>query len=449
MKPRLFFISLPLVCSIFVFVAWAQTTPPTVILTTPPGMQRGTTTTLVIEGTDLTGASAIVFSEPGLSGKILSVNAIPKEKWAPDSKPSTGVKSYFEEPAREEATVEVSAEKWTAIGTHAFRFITPHGSSSPGRIDVAAFPETGEREPNNSRQQAQPIVLPVTINGTILKAGDFDEFGFEAKKGQEIVFLVNAAGIGSTLDPVIEVFDSQGRILVTNLEEKGKTAIGCRIPEDGNYRVRINDYLKSGSLRHVYRLTVGEFPFLKDRYPLGLKAGTTHAIQVSGYNLGQTRVVSPEPFGLAPGKIMDIVTLGASTSQGDSVNVLPLAIGRYDEIEETGRNNTPESAQELKVPITVNGRITRDSSGVALPDYYRFSATKGQKIILETAANRLGSPLDSVIEILDAKGNLLPRVTARAIWKSQITLFDRDSKSPGLRIAGAQTLRLDDLCGGW
>ena len=444
MKPRRFLISLPMVFSIVVFVAWAQTTPPTVIFTTPPGMQRGSTTTLVIEGTDLTGASAIAFSEPGLSGRILSVNPIPKEQWAPDTKPSTGVKTYFEEPARMQATVEVSAEKWTAIGTHSFRFITPHGSSSPGKIDVAAFPEIKEREANNSPQEPQPIVLPVTINGTILKAGDFDEFKFEAKKDQEIVFLVNAAGIGSALDPVIEVFDSRGRVLVTNLEEKGKTAMGCRIPEDGDYRVRVNDYLKSGGLRHVYRLTVGEFPFLKDRYPLGLKAGTAEAIHVSGYNLGETRAVTPEPFGLAPGKIMDIVALGASTSQGDSVNVLPLAIGPYDEVEETGRNSTPESAQELKVPITVNGRITRDSSGAALPDYYRFSARKGQKIILETATNRLGSPLDSVIEVLDAKGNLVPRVTARAVWKSQITLFDRDSKSPGLRIAGAQTLRLDD-----
>ncbi len=444
MKPRRLIISLPLVCCIFVFMARAQTTPPTVILTAPAGIQRGTTTTLVIEGTDLTGASAIVFSEPGLSGRVLSVTAIPKEKWAPDSKPSTGVKTYFEEPARMEATVEVSAEKWTAMGTHLFRFITPHGSSTPGRMDVAAFPEIGEREPNNSRQQAQSIVLPVTINGTILKPGDFDEFAFEAKKNQEIVFLVNAAGIGSTLDPVIEVFDSEGRILITNLEEKGKTAIGCRIPEDGNYQVRINDYLKSGSLRHVYRLTVGQFPFLKGLYPLGLKAGTTDAIHVSGYNLGKTRAVSPEPFGLGPGRIMDIVTLGATTSQGDSVNVLPLAIGRYDELEESGRNNTLESAQELEVPITVNGRITRNSAGVALPDYYRFSAKKGQGIVLETAANRLGSPLDSVIEVLDARGNLVPRVTARAVWKSQITLFDRDSKSPGLRIAGAQTLKLDD-----
>jgi hypothetical protein len=440
---------LPLVLLPFALLVQAQTTPPTISFTTPPGIQRGTTATIVIEGTDLTGARAIVFSEPGLSGRILSVHAVPEEKLSLESKPSSGVKPYFEEPAKMEATVEVSAEKWTAIGIHSFRFITPHGSSTPGKIDVAAFPEIGEREPNNSQNQAQHITLPVTINGAILKAGDFDEFEFEAKQDQEIVFLVNSGGIGSALDPVVEVFDSQGRQLMTNLEEKGSPAIGCKIPADGRYLVRINDYLKGGSLRHTYRLTVGQFPFLKGLYPLGLRAGTTHPIQVSGYNLGVTRNVSPEPFGLASGKIMDIGTLGVSTPQGDSMNVLPIAIGRYEESEETGHNNTPELAQDLKAPITVNARITRDSLGNALPDYYRFSAKKGQLFILETAASRLGSPLDSVIEVLDARGNLVPRVTARSVWKSQITLFDRDSKSPGLRIAGAQTLGLDDyvVCG--
>ena len=38
-------------------VAASQTTPPTVTFTTPPGLQRGTTGTFVIEGTDLAGAT--------------------------------------------------------------------------------------------------------------------------------------------------------------------------------------------------------------------------------------------------------------------------------------------------------------------------------------------------------------------------------------------------------
>jgi hypothetical protein len=141
---------------------------------------------------------------------------------------------------------------------------------------------------------------------------------------------------------------------------------------------------------------------------------------------------------------MDVGGLSVPTEKGEAANVLPIAIGRYDEIEEDGRNNSLETAFALKVPVTVNARVGRDASGNPQPDYYRFAARKGQRLILETAAARLGSPMDSLIEVLDAKGNLVPRLTARPVWKSQIILFDRDSKSPGLRIAQPQVLELDD-----
>ncbi|MFN8007826.1 MAG: hypothetical protein U0V70_12515 [Terriglobia bacterium] len=444
MKNRPFFLLAVIFHVFFLPVVLAQTTPPTVSFTTPPGIQKGTTTKLLIEGTDLTGATAIVFSEPGLHGKILSVRDVPKEKAVQDMKPAGGVKPYFEEPVKMEALVEISAQPWMATGTHTFRFITPHGSSTPGKLDVGAFPEVSEIEPNNSPEGAQLLQFPVTVNGTVLKSGDIDEFRFEGKKGQEIVIAIKAGALGSMLDPVVEIRDSQDKVLASSLEDKRSAAIGCNLPADGIYRIIVNDYLQGGSLRHFYRLTIGQFPLLTRLYPLGLQAGVSRPIQVWGYNLGDTRTVSPEPFGLMPGKLMDIGAVGAKSSWGESINVLPVAIGRFAEIEENQNNHSPQTAQEIQVPLTVNGRITRDASGTGLPDYYRFSAKKGETFILETAAGRLGSPLDSVIEVLDSTGKPVPRVTARAVWKSQIVLFDRDSKSPGLRIAGAQALGLED-----
>src|SRR3990172_263617 len=99
---RSFLILIPILLQ-FVSGVYPQTTPPTVAFTTPPGLQRGSTVTVIIEGTDLTGARAIVFSEPGLSGRILSINEVPKEKWVSEAKPTSGVKPYFEEPTRMEA----------------------------------------------------------------------------------------------------------------------------------------------------------------------------------------------------------------------------------------------------------------------------------------------------------------------------------------------------------
>jgi hypothetical protein len=425
-------------------VVSSQTTPPTVNFTTPPGIQRGTTATFVIEGTDLSGANDIVFSEPGLKGKILSVSEVPQSRLALETKKVSVVRPYFDEPVKVQATVEITAEPWMALGTQQFRIITPHGSSTPGRLVVSAYPELQEREPNDAMSQGQDVSLPATVNGLILKPGDYDHFGFRALAGQEIVFLITAGEVGSSLDPVMELYDAQGKRVASNIDEGDRSSLGFKIPLDGRYTVRVGDYQQNGSIRHFYRLSLGPFPFLKGRYPLGLKAGTTRDFEVWGYNLGETRTAAPQPFGMMPGKVMEVGALLAQTQAGETVNALPIAIGRYEEVEETGQNSSLQTAQELSSPVTVNGRIALDASGKPSADYYKFTARKGQKLILEIAASRLGSPLDSVVEVLDQTGRVVPRVTARAVYKTQITLRDRDSSSPGLRLFQPTGLELND-----
>jgi len=420
----------------------AQTTPPTISFTSPAGMQRGTSGIFLIEGTGLADASEIVFSEPGLTGRILDVGEVPESRLALETKVTVVAKPYFEDPVKMQARVEIKADDWMATGPHLFRMITPRGSSTPGRLVVSTFPEREEKEPNDAFPGAQNLTLPVTVNGVVLAAGDGDYYRFQATVGQEVVLQINTTG--STLDPLMDLFDADGKLLTSNRQEQNRSVIGYRVVRDGWYTARVSDYLQGGSLRHFYRLTLGETPFITSRYPLGLKAGTKRPFQVRGFNLGKTSTATPEPFGLVAGKVMDVGALSVSTEKGEAANVLPIAIGRYDEVEEDGRNNALDAALALKVPVTVNARIGRDASGSSQPDYYRFSARKGQRLILETAAGRLGSPMDSLIEVLDAKGNLVPRLTARPVWKSQIILFDRDSKSPGLRIAQPQVLELDD-----
>ena len=400
--------------------------------------------TFVVEGTDLAGATGIVFSEPGLTGRILSISDVPESKLALEPKAIRTVRSYFDEPANVQATIKIDSEAWMSPGTHQFRVITPHGSSTPGRLVVSLYPELEEREPNDRLSQAQELSLPITVNGVISTPGDADDFSFQARAGQEIVCLVSAAGLGSSIDPLLELLDPQGKRVARNLEERDRTALGVKIPSDGRYTVRVADYQENGSIRHFYRLTVGQLPFLKGRHPLGLKAGTTRDFAVWGYNLAGVKSASPEPFGLTEGKVMEVGALAVQTPSGEAANTLPLAIGRYEELDENWTNNTLKTAQPIGYPATINARISLDSAGRAEPDYYRFSARKGQKLILETAANRLGSPLDSMIEVTDATGKIVPRLTARAVWKTQLTLRDRESASPGLRLFQPTGLELHD-----
>jgi len=80
-------------------------------------------------------------------------------------------------------------------------------------------------------------------------------------------------------------------------------------------------------------------------------------------------------------------------------------------------------AQPLSIPSSVNGRIWTESRGTdderrsarGDEDLFRFTAVKGQKLVFEVTAQQLGSPLDSIIEVYDAKGRIVPRALKREV----------------------------------
>lgn len=89
------------------------------------------------------------------------------------------------------------------------------------------------------------------------------------------------------------------------------------------------------------------------------------------------------------------------TSQGTSP-ALKFMVGDLPEVIEHEIDGEP-IAEEVKLPVTVNGRIfPREDI-----DLWAFEAKRGQTIWCEVHAARLGSPLDSLIEILDPKGRVL------------------------------------------
>lgn len=82
-----------------------------------------------------------------------------------------------------------------------------------------------------------------------------------------------------------------------------------------------------------------------------------------------------------------------------------IIIGAYPEITENFRAGSPADAQELALPVTVNGKIGENAES----DFFRVNATKGQRVIFDVNAYRLGSPLDAILILTDAKGKELAR----------------------------------------
>ena len=68
---------LAMACAAVAAGAGNRTTPPTLDTVAPLGMSRGTTVEMTVEGLNLARASAIYFSEPGVTGRILRIKELP------------------------------------------------------------------------------------------------------------------------------------------------------------------------------------------------------------------------------------------------------------------------------------------------------------------------------------------------------------------------------------
>ncbi|MCU0722249.1 MAG: peptidase, partial [Planctomycetes bacterium] len=82
--------------------------------------------------------------------------------------------------------------------------------SNPVAYEVGDLPEALEAEPNDAPESAQPLALPVVVNGRVSRPGDRDRFRFEGRAGDRIVAEVAARRLGSPLDSLLRLTDPSG-----------------------------------------------------------------------------------------------------------------------------------------------------------------------------------------------------------------------------------------------
>ncbi len=91
------------------------------------------------------------------------------------------------------------------------------------------------------------------------------------------------------------------------------------------------------------------------------------------------------------------------------------------ETAEVEPNNTPAEATAITIPATLKGVIQGKPNGQPDSDLYKFTAKAGQEWVIEVNAARSKSPLDSIIDVLDANGQPIERVILQATRDSYFT----------------------------
>ncbi|MBZ5595630.1 MAG: hypothetical protein LAP39_25605 [Acidobacteriia bacterium] len=406
-----------------------RTTPPTIDSVSPLGIPRGATVEVEVEGLNLASTSAAYFSEPGIKARVLRIKELPD---LPDIRlGSNGTPSTVDLgplPPRNQVTLEIEVSPDAPIGTVAFRLQTPLGTSPAARIAIEPYyGESPDREPNDKPEEALETYLPTILVGTISKPGDVDFYKIKVKDGEQLVFQNPARELGSSLRPVVGIYDEKQNLVTEFGDDGGRDTSAFAYPfaKGGTYFLRVSDYQEGGDDEHFYRIKVGRFPLSVSAFPLGLQKGKSAAIHLTGFNLGADSVVvkgEPSP------EDMRAVIFRPQAPKGPAFNRVKLALGNEPEIASTGANTTLGQAQTLAIPVTVNGRLE------AQENYYRFRARKGGKLVFEVNASRLGSPLDSILEILDTKGAPVERATIRCVLETSTTLSEASSSGRGIRI---------------
>lgn len=421
--------------------AFAQTgtrmTPPTLRDISQRGIARGTTVELTVEGFNLAGAKRVLFSDPAVKGRIVRVKELPD---LPDIRlGSNGTASTVDLgplPPRNQVTVEVEVDAEAAVGPVSFRVETPLGTSPEGTLLVEPYyGESPDKEPNDTIEGAFAVYLPSILTGAISKAGDVDHFQIRVKAGTTLAFENGGMAVGSTLQPVVGILDAEGKVLQEYGYDGGREAVqfAHTFAKDGTYYVRVSDYEKSGRATHAYRIKVGEFGLISGVFPLGLQRGKTADITLEGVHLGEGK---SRVAGTASQEDPNAVFLRPETADGAAFQRLKLALNEEPEVMAKGE----AAAQTVAVPVTVNGRLSAAGSS----HRFRFAAKKGQELVLDVNARRLGSLLDSFIEVLDASGKRIEQAVVRPVVETFTTLRDHDSAQPGVRITHWNNIHVGD-----
>jgi hypothetical protein len=166
-------------------------------------------------------------------------------------------------------------------------------------------------EPADPAQKLPPLVPPVTIVGTLSKAGERDEFTITAPPGSKHEIRVEAWGLGSALDGQLRVFDKDGRSLGEADDGKGaarrrgggggRRARGpfstdpafdlMMPPGQREVKLAVKDLMDRGGVGFAYRLVVNptetSFQLTLSDQPVAIPRGRTALIPVmvarSGY----------------------------------------------------------------------------------------------------------------------------------------------------------------------
>ncbi|HEY3963308.1 MAG TPA: hypothetical protein VGM05_02045 [Planctomycetaceae bacterium] len=387
----------------------------------PTGGQHGTSIDLTLAGgTDLDEASQLYFSHPGIT-------AAQKTQMV-DGQPHP-VPSAF--------TITIAAD--VPVGVYDVRACSLYGLSNPRSFTVGDRKELNEAEPNNTSDKPMAVELNAVVNGRSDGGADIDWYKFAAKAGQRVIIEIKSKHIDSRMEGALELYTVAGRrIMHRRTLGSAEPVLDFTAPADGDYLLKVYDFLYTGNAEYFYRLSLHTGPHIDFVLPASGLPNTTAEYTLYGRNLpgGQPSTQKADDGRVLEQLKVNIALPADSTVYEPSDPAVPAAAG-VDGITwslaspagisnpvtiyfaaapvglEQEPNDTPDKAQKVSVPGEISGQFqTRGDV-----DLYQFDAKSAEVLWIEVFGQRSGSPADPVLVIDQVKKNdkgeeTLTRITA-------------------------------------
>jgi hypothetical protein len=168
-----------------------------------------------------------------------------------------------------------------------------------------------------------------------------------------------------------------------------------KIPEDGDYVLEVRDSIYRGREDFIYRVSIGELPFISSAFPLGGREGEALVSSLRGWNLptaGWRRIPLKAARQCAP-------ALAGNTPSNEN----PYAVDVHlPETPKANRTTTP--TKPIRCPFPASSTAASTSPGMRCLPHRR---AQGMDLVVDVQARRLRSPLDSVVHVADESGTVL------------------------------------------
>lgn len=360
--------------------AWAGS--PNVNTITPAAGQRGSEIEVTLAGARLADARTLLFNEPGI--EVLSVSEAENGKF--------------------KAKLKIGAD--ARLGEYVYRAVSNSGIADTRLFYVTPYPVQKEADEDKADPyKPQTVPLGVTIYGGT-PGEDQDHFEVELKKGQRLSAEVVGVRLSTQqqYDPYMTIVKADGTELA-EMDDGAYTrqdpALSIVAPEDGKYRVILREATNSGQGPCNYVLHLGSHPRPLVAFPSGGQAGTELKLTMLGDAAGSYEQTVKLPAD--PDARYEVIAQkdGLTAPQANYVRVSPFP----NAMEGAEPNNEIGKASPAPgpLPLAFNGIIGEKGD----VDFFKFTAKKGEAFDFISHSRATRSPIDTVVDLFNDKGNRL------------------------------------------